>query len=75
MLDIAFGAAKQAAQGRDTIDRLVRGRAGETFRRKGVIPQMIDAIKTGLGETEPANTESAAGNEEAGRDQPDSGEA
>ena len=50
VLEIAFGAAKEAAKGRETVDRLVRRRAGETFRRKGVVPQLIDAIKTVLGE-------------------------
>lgn len=79
VLEIAFGAAKDAARGRETVDRLVRQRAGETFRRKGVIPQMIDAIKTVLGESDPEPAGSASGNEsdragsEAG-DEPDAGE-
>ncbi|GJE57840.1 type I-E CRISPR-associated endonuclease Cas1e [Methylobacterium thuringiense] len=50
VLEIAFGAAKEAAKGRQTVDRLVRQRAGDTFRRKGTAPEMIDAIKTVLGD-------------------------
>lgn len=50
VLEIAFGAAKEAAKGLQTVDRLVRQRAGVTFRRRGVVPEMIDAIKTVLGE-------------------------
>ena len=50
VLEIAFGAAKEAAKGLQAVDRLVRQRASVTFRRKGVIPEMIDAIKTVLGE-------------------------
>ena len=65
VLEIAFGAAKEAAKARETVDRLVRRRAGETFRRKGVIPQMIEAIKTVLGETEPAESGPGSG---TGRD-------
>jgi CRISPR-associated protein Cas1 len=46
MLPVAFGAAKEAAQRPDqTIDRLVRRRAGKTFREKAIIPAMIDRIK------------------------------
>jgi CRISPR-associated protein Cas1 len=46
MLPVAFGAAKEAAKRPDqTIDRLVRQRAGKIFREKAVIPAMIDRIK------------------------------
>lgn len=58
VLEIAFGAAKEAAKGHESVDRLVRRRAAEAFRRKVVIPAMIDAIKTVLGEDE---AERAAG--------------
>ncbi|MFV0336455.1 MAG: type I-E CRISPR-associated endonuclease Cas1e [Tropicimonas sp.] len=49
MLDIAFGAVREADQGRALVDRIVRRRATMIFRRKAVIPGMIDAIKTVLG--------------------------
>ena len=45
LLDIAFGAAKEAARG-DSVDRLVRRRAALLFRQRQVIPTMIDRIKT-----------------------------
>lgn len=48
VLDIAFGAAKAAAGSRESIDRLVRTRAAEIFRRRNVIAGMIDAIKSVL---------------------------
>jgi CRISPR-associated protein Cas1 len=60
VLDIAFGAAKEAAKeagkeaGKDTgkrpesIDRLVRRRAAELFRRREVVPGLIDVIKSVL---------------------------
>lgn len=44
LLDIAFGAAKEAAKG-DSIERLVRRRAAMLFRQRQVIPMMIDRIK------------------------------
>ena len=50
VLEIAFGAAREAAKGLQTVDRLVRQRAATTFRRNGVVPGMIEAIKTVLGE-------------------------
>ena len=45
-LPLAFAAAKEA-QGNPAlaIDRIVRRRAGDWFRRRGVIPAMIDRIK------------------------------
>ena len=45
-LDIAFGAAKEAATSADSIERLTRRRAARLFRQRGVIPSMIDRIKT-----------------------------
>lgn len=54
VLEIAFGAAKDAERRPETIDRLVRRRAAELFRRKAVVPSMIDAIKTVLAD-EPAD--------------------
>lgn len=48
-LDIAFGAAKEAANTDESIDRLVRQRAARSFRRQSVIPSMIDRIKQLLG--------------------------
>ena len=45
-LDIAFGAAKEAEKSSDSIDRLTRRRAAKLFRQRGVIPSMIDKIKT-----------------------------
>lgn len=44
-LDIAFGAAKEAANTDEPIDRLVRQRAARLFRKRSVIPSMIDRIK------------------------------
>jgi len=44
-LPIAFAAAKRAAVDADTIDRLVRREAANVFRKKNVIPAMIDSIK------------------------------
>ena len=44
LLDIAFGATKEAAKG-DPIERLVRRRAALLFRQRQVIPTMIDRIK------------------------------
>lgn len=52
VLDIAFGAAQEASSGRDSVDRIVRRRATMIFRRKSVIPGMIDAIKTVLADGE-----------------------
>lgn len=44
MLDIAFGAVKEAMRA-DPIERLVRRRAALLFRQRAVIPTMIDRIK------------------------------
>jgi CRISPR-associated protein Cas1 len=44
-LPVAFASAKEAAKGQETVDRLVRRRAGRTFRERAVIPSMIDKIK------------------------------
>lgn len=44
-LDIAFGAAKEAARSADSIERLTRKRAAKLFRQRGVVPSMIDRIK------------------------------
>lgn len=45
LLDIAFGAVKEAKRG-EVLERLVRRRAALLFRQRGVIPSMIDRIKT-----------------------------
>jgi CRISPR-associated protein Cas1 len=45
MLPIAFGAVKDMERKAETIDRLVRRRAGRIFREKSVIPTMIDRVK------------------------------
>lgn len=50
VLDIAFGAARAAERGTDRLDSLVRRGAAEAFRRQAVIPGLIEAIKTVLGE-------------------------
>ena len=44
-LPVAFAAAKQAERGTETIDRIVRRRAAEAFRKDKVIPTMMDRIK------------------------------
>jgi CRISP-associated protein Cas1 len=41
MLAIAFAATKES----ETIDRLVRREASRLFRKRSVIPSMIDTIK------------------------------
>lgn len=48
LLDIAFGALKQAGP-LDPIERVVRRRASKLIRQRGVIPSMIDRIKSLLG--------------------------
>ncbi len=57
VLDIAFGAAqesiKQAGKRPESIDRLVRRRAAELFRRREVVPGLIDVIKSVLAPWEP----------------------
>lgn len=53
-LPIAFGVAKRVERGEtESIDRLVRRTAAREFRRQGLVPAMIDRIKTIL-EPEPA---------------------
>jgi CRISP-associated protein Cas1 len=44
-LSIAFAAVKAAERNDDTVDRLVRREAARVFRKKAVIPAMIDRIK------------------------------
>ena len=44
-LDIAFGAAREAENSGDPVERLTRRRAAKLFRQRGVIPSMIDKIK------------------------------
>ncbi len=44
-LPVAFGTAKEARSSSETIDRLVRRKMATTFRRKKVIPTMIERIK------------------------------
>ena len=44
-LTIAFGAAKEASEGLETVDKIVRRRASRQFAEKKVIPGMIDRIK------------------------------
>lgn len=48
-LKIAFGAAKEAEKGEDTVDRIVRRRAAKAFAEEKVIPAMIERIKQVLG--------------------------
>lgn len=55
MLPIAFGAAKQAMGNlSESIDRLVRTRAAETFNKEQVVPKLIDHIKALIGPAEAA---------------------
>ena len=64
LLDIAFGAVKEArGRGAQPIERLVRKRAALLFRQRGVIPGMIDRIKTLLLPGFVAAVEPAAGGE------------
>src|SRR3546814_16596531 len=49
LLDIAFGAVKEARNGVDPVERLVRRRAAKLFRQHAVIPTMIDRIKIQIG--------------------------
>jgi CRISP-associated protein Cas1 len=44
-LSIAFAAVRAAAESDQTIDRLVRREASRVFRKRNVIPSMIDKIK------------------------------
>ena len=49
-LRLAFAAAKRIEQGADeTVDRLVRQSAAREFRRIGLVPKMIDDIKSLFG--------------------------
>ncbi len=50
LLDVAFAAAREAERGTQSIDRLVRSRAAETFRRDQVASGLIDSIKSVLAE-------------------------
>lgn len=45
-LDIAFGAAREAEASGESIDRVTRRRAATLFRKRAVIPSMIERIKT-----------------------------
>lgn len=49
VLDIAFGAVKEAEKGGESIERATRRRAAILMRQKSVIPNMIDRIKFLLG--------------------------
>jgi len=55
VLDIAFGAAREADQSPASVDRLVRTRAASIFRKRNVVGGLIDAIKTVLAYTEDAD--------------------
>ena len=44
--DIAFGAVREAGKGLAPIDRIVRARAAELFRKRAVIPGLIENIKS-----------------------------
>ena len=46
LLDVAFGAAKEAIQTNQAVERLVRKKAVSQMRRTGLIPNMIERIKT-----------------------------
>ena len=48
-LDIAFGAAKEAAKAAEPVERLTRRRAARLFRQHEVIATMIDRIKLLVG--------------------------
>jgi len=49
-LRLAFAAAKRIEGGADeTVDRLVRHAAAREFRRIGLVPKMIDDIKSMFG--------------------------
>ncbi len=46
LLPIAFGAARQVLDDKEgPIEKIVRKRAGKTFRQEKIVPQMIDRIK------------------------------
>ena len=48
VLDIAFGAAKEAERTHRSVDRIVRTRAADAFRRRDVVGGLIEAIKSVL---------------------------
>lgn len=52
MLEIAFGATKEAEKTQAPVERLVRRRAADVFHRQSVIASMIDRIKTLVGVSE-----------------------
>ena len=45
-LEIAFGAVKDSLANQQPLERMVRQRAAQLFRKRSVIPSMIDRIKT-----------------------------
>lgn len=45
-LDIAFGAAKEAANSGGSIERITRRRAAKLLQQRNVIPSMIESIKS-----------------------------
>jgi CRISPR-associated protein Cas1 len=54
-LPIAFGAAKQSMRNpSESVDRLVRTRAAETFNKEQVVAKLIDHIKALIGPPNPA---------------------
>jgi CRISPR-associated protein Cas1 len=62
LLDIAFGAVKEAGERGEGIERTTRRRAAKLMRQRGLIPSMIDRIKIVLRlDGEP--TASASGDE------------
>ena len=61
VLDIAFGAAKEAQERDVSIDRLVRTRAANVFRKQNVIATMIESIKSVLAHPEDSNSGSHSG--------------
>ena len=60
VLDVAFGAAREAMNGRPSVDVLVRRRAAEAFRRGNVVGGMIEAIKSVLNLRDEAAESAAA---------------
>lgn len=62
-LQIAFTAAKQAEQGTETVDRLVRREAAKVFRKQQVIALMIDRIKQVLRMDELGEVSDGAGDD------------
>jgi CRISPR-associated protein Cas1 len=59
VLDIAFGAAKEAQKRPESVDRLVRARAADIFRRRSVVAGLIEAIKTVLGQSGDAEADAS----------------